>query len=113
MHYAGMLGGSRGCQRLQPPSFSVEFDLLDEALGPQAAVEISGPSASIPNRYFSSVGGFSTRTAGTRSSRYSLTRGLTRRKSLSQALPDELKQEALARIQSIAGPRKDRRGNLF
>jgi len=105
VHYSAMLGVSAAMAAGSAALFSVEFELLQETLGPQAAVEVVRALGEYTNRHFSSVGGFSTR--------YRRDQILTifphtkpdEAKELVAGFAEELKQEALARIQSIAGPK--------
>jgi len=105
MHYRAMLGASAvltGSAAL----FSVEFERLQEALGPQAAVEIVRALGEYANRHFNSVGGFSTRH---RRDEILTILPHTRpheAKELVAGFAEELKDEALARIKSITGPKE-------
>jgi len=105
MHYGAMLGASAvvtGSAAL----FSVEFELLQEALGPQAAVEIVKALGEYTNRHFSSVGGFSTRHRRDEILTILPHTRPQEAKELVAGFAGELKEEALARIQSIAGPKE-------
>jgi phospholipid/cholesterol/gamma-HCH transport system ATP-binding protein len=56
VHYAAMLGGSAGISTASAALFSVEFDLLNETLGPQAAVEVLRALGEYANRRFQTRG---------------------------------------------------------
>ncbi|MGD0660139.1 MAG: ATP-binding cassette domain-containing protein [Syntrophorhabdales bacterium] len=106
VHYSAMLGASEAATTGSAALFSVEFELLEETLGPQAAVEVVRALGEYTNRYFSSVGGFSTRHRRDQILTILPHTRPDKAKELVAGFADELKQEALARIQSIAGPPK-------
>ncbi|HBA55310.1 MAG: ATP-binding cassette domain-containing protein [Syntrophorhabdus aromaticivorans] len=58
--YASTLG-AHAVPTVSAALFSVEFDRLNEALGPQAAVAVVSALGEYANRYFSALGGFSAR----------------------------------------------------
>ena len=98
-----MLGGSAEISTASAALFSVEFDLLHEVLGPQAAVEVLRALGEYTNRRFNPIGGFLRPSQqGSRSSRYSLTRASDKARQLVADFAQELKHEAIDRIQSIA-----------
>ncbi len=81
--------------------FGVEFDLLDEALGPQAAVEILRALGDYTNRHFKPVGAFSARHHRDHILTIFPHTGLDKARELVAGFAEELKHEALALIQSI------------
>lgn len=102
VHYAAMAGGSAGTSTASAALFSVEFDLLHETLGPQAAVEVLRALGEYTNRRFKSVGGFSARHHRDQILTIFPHTNLARARELVAGFAHELKQEALSRIQSIA-----------
>ncbi len=103
VHYSAMLGASAAVATGSAALFSVEFELLEETLGPQAAVEVVRALGEYTNRHFSSVGGFSTRHRRDQILTIFPHTRPDEAKGLVAGFAEELKQEALARIQSIAG----------
>jgi len=106
VHYSAMLGASDNATTGSAALFSVEFDLVEETLGPQAAVEVVRALGEYTNRHFSSVGGFSTRHRRDQILTIFPHMRPDKAKELVAGFADQLKQEALVRIQSIAGPPK-------
>jgi phospholipid/cholesterol/gamma-HCH transport system ATP-binding protein len=102
VHYAAMLGGSAGISTASAALFSVEFDLLNETLGPQAAVEVLRALGEYANRRFKPVGGFSARHRRDQILTIFPHTSPDKARQLVAAFARELNQEALARIQSIA-----------
>jgi phospholipid/cholesterol/gamma-HCH transport system ATP-binding protein len=102
VHYAAMLGGSAGISTASAALFSVEFDLLNESLGPQAAVEVLRALGEYANRRFKPVGGFSARHRRDQILTIFPHTSPDRARQLVAAFARELSHEALARIQSIA-----------
>jgi len=100
--YAAMLGGSAGVSTASAALFSVEFDLLHETLGPQAAVEVLRALGEYTNRRFKSVGGFSARHQRDQILTIFPHTDLDKARELVAGFAQELKHVALARIQSIA-----------
>ena len=102
VHYAAMLGGTATTVAVSAALFSVRLNILHEALGPLAAVEILKALGEYTNRRFNLVGGFS--------ARHSRDQVLTifphttpdEAKKLVAGFAQELQQEALASIESIA-----------
>ena len=105
VHYAAMLGGSAGISTASAALFSVEFDLLHETLGPQAAVEVLRALGEYTNRRFKPVGGFSARHSRDQILTIFPHTSPDKARQLVADFAQELKQEALARIQSIARQR--------
>ena len=100
--YAAMLGGSAGISTASAALFSVEFDLLHEALGPQAAVEVLRALGEYTNRRFSPIGGFSARHSRDQILTIFPHTSPDQARQLVADFARELNQEALARIQTIA-----------
>lgn len=102
VHYARMLGESARMPTASAALFSVEFDLLDEALGPQAAVEVLRALGNYTTRHFKPVGAFSARHQRDQILTIFPHMGLDKARELVAGFAEELKHEALAGIQSIA-----------
>ena len=102
VHYAAMRGGSAGTLNASAALFSVEFDLLHETLGPQAAVEVLRALGEYTNKRFRSMGGFSARHYRDQILTIFPHTSLDKARELVAGFAQELKQEALAHIQSIA-----------
>jgi len=102
VHYAAMLGGNAGTLTASAALFSVEFDLLHETLGPQAAIEVLRALGEYTNRRFRSMGGFSARHHRDQILTIFPHTDLDKARELVAGFAQELKQEALARIQGIA-----------
>ena len=60
MHYSAMLGSS-SMEKTSAALFSVRLNILYEALGAQASVEVLKALGEYTNRYFNNIGGFSAR----------------------------------------------------
>ncbi len=60
MHYSAMLG-STSMEKTSAALFSVRLNILYEALGAQASVEVLKALGEYTNRYFNNIGGFSAR----------------------------------------------------
>src|SRR5271157_5718668 len=100
--YAAMLWGSAGISTASAALFSVEFDLLHEALGPQAAVEVLRALGEYANRRFKPVGGFSARHRRDQILTIFPHTSPDKARQLVADFARELNREALARIQTIA-----------
>ena len=61
MQYTGMLGGAVTVEAFSAALFSIQLNLLNEALGPQAAMEVLKILGEYVNRRFNPIGGFSAR----------------------------------------------------
>ena len=103
--YAAMLGGSAGVSTASAALFGVEFDLLHETLGPQAAVEVLRALGEYANRRFKPVGGFSARHRRDQILTIFPHTTPDKARQLVADFARELNQEAIARIQSIAQAR--------
>ncbi len=102
VHYAAMLGGSAGIPTASAALFSVEFDLLHDTLGPQAAVEVLRALGEYANRRFKPVGGFSARHRRDQILTIFPHASPDKVRQLVADFARELNQWALARIQGIA-----------
>lgn len=102
VHYTAMLGGGAGISTASAALFSVEFDLLHEKLGPQAAVEVLRALGEYANRRFKPVGGFSARHRRDQILTIFPHTGPDKARQLVADFARELNQGALARVQSIA-----------
>ena len=60
MHYSAMLGSS-SMEKTSAALFSVRLNILYEALGAQASVEVLKALGAYTNNYFNNIGGFSAR----------------------------------------------------
>jgi phospholipid/cholesterol/gamma-HCH transport system ATP-binding protein len=102
VHYGAVLGSSGVLPAVSAALFSVEFDLLNDALGPLAALAVLRSLGDYTNRHFQSVGGFS--------ARHSRDQILTifphtsphEAEQLVADFAQQLEQEGLANIQSSA-----------
>jgi len=101
-HYAAMLGGSAGILTASAALFSVEFDLLHETLGPLAAVEVLRALGEYTNRRFSPMGGFSARHSRDQILTIFPNTSPDEARQLVAGFAQELKEQALANIESIA-----------
>jgi phospholipid/cholesterol/gamma-HCH transport system ATP-binding protein len=61
VHYGAILGGAGLPSTVSAALFRVEFDLLQDALGPLAALEVLRSLGEYTNKHFRSIGGFSAR----------------------------------------------------
>jgi GGDEF domain-containing protein len=97
-----MLWGSGGISTASAALFSVEFELLHETLGPQAAVEVLRALGEYANRRFKPMGGFSARHRRDQILTIFPHTSPDKARRLVADFARELNQEALARIQTIA-----------
>ena len=102
VHYAAMLGGTATETATSAALFSVEFDLLHEALGPQAAIEVLSALGEYTNRRFNRIGGFSARHRRDEILTIFPHTSIDEARQLVADFARQLNQGALARIQSIA-----------
>jgi phospholipid/cholesterol/gamma-HCH transport system ATP-binding protein len=102
VHYAAMLGGTATVAAVSAALFSVEFDLLHEALGPQAAVEVLRTLGEYTNRRFNPIGGFSARHSRDEILTIFPHTSIHEARQLVADFAQELKHKAIDRIQSIA-----------
>ena len=102
VHYAAMLGGTAAVAAVSAALFSVEFDLLHEVLGPQAAVEVLRALGEYTNRRFNPFGGFSARHRRDEILTIFPHTSIDEARQLVADFAQELKHEAIDRIQRIA-----------
>ncbi len=99
--YASTLGG-RSMPTVSAAVFSVEFDRLHEALGPEAAIEVIKTLGDYANRRFSPLGGFSARQGkGEILSVFPHTT-IDEAEQMVSSFGKELEKEAIANLQSLA-----------
>jgi phospholipid/cholesterol/gamma-HCH transport system ATP-binding protein len=105
VHYAAMMGGTTGVTAVSAALFSIRLGLLDDALGPQTAMEVLKALGEYTNKRFNPMGGFS--------ARHSRDEILTifphtsngEARQLIASFAQELKAEAIDRMQRIAAAR--------
>ena len=102
VHYGAVLGGSGVLPAVSAALFSVEFDLLHDALGPLAALEVLRSLGEYTNRHFQSVGGFSARHSRDQILTIFPHTSPVEAKQLVADFAQQLEQEALANIESSA-----------
>jgi len=102
VHYAAMLGGTATVAAVSAALFSVRLDLMHEALGPQAAVEVLRALGEYTNRRFNPIGGFSARHSRDEILTIFPHTSVDKARQLVADFAQELKHEAIDRIQSIA-----------
>jgi phospholipid/cholesterol/gamma-HCH transport system ATP-binding protein len=105
VHYAAMLGGTAAVAAVSAVLFSVRLNLLHEALGPQAAVEVLVALGEYTNRRFNPIGGFSARHSRDEILTIFPHTSPDEAKELVGNFAQELNQRGLARIQSTAAAR--------
>jgi phospholipid/cholesterol/gamma-HCH transport system ATP-binding protein len=99
--YAAMLGGSAEMSTASAALFSIRLSLLHEALGPQAAVEVLKALGEYTNRRFNPFGGFSARHSRDEILTIFPHTSIDEARQLVADFAQELKHEAIDRIQSI------------
>lgn len=102
VHYGAMLGGGAVLPTVSAALFSVEFDLLNDALGPMSALEVLRLLGEHTNRHFQSVGGFSARHSRDQILTIFPHTSPAEAQQLVADFAKDLEKEALARIQSSA-----------
>jgi phospholipid/cholesterol/gamma-HCH transport system ATP-binding protein len=100
--YAAMPGATATVTAVSAALFSIEFDLLHEALGPQAVVEVLRALGEYMNRRFNPIGGFSARHRRDEILTIFPHTSIDEARQLVADCARELNQGALARIQSVA-----------
>ena len=105
VHYAAILGGTPMVAAVSVALFSVRLNLLHEALGPQAAVEVLRALGEYTNRRFNPIGGFSARHSRDEILTIFPHTSIDEARQLVADFAQELKHEAIDRIQSIATAR--------
>jgi phospholipid/cholesterol/gamma-HCH transport system ATP-binding protein len=102
VHYAAMLGGTATVAAVSAALFGVRLDILHDALGPQAAMEILRALGEYTNRRFKPIGGFSARHSRDEILTIFPHTSIEKARQLVADFAQELKHEAIDRIQSIA-----------
>jgi phospholipid/cholesterol/gamma-HCH transport system ATP-binding protein len=102
VHYGTVLGGSGVLPAVSAALFSVEFDLLNDALGPLAALEVLRSLGEYTNRHFQSVGGFSARHSRDQILTIFPHTSPSEAEQLVADFAQQLEQEGLANIESSA-----------
>jgi len=102
VHYAAMLGGTATVAAVSAALFSVRMNLMHETLGPQAAVEVLRALGEYTNRRFNPIGGFSARHSRDEILTIFPHTSIDEARQLVADFAQELKHEAIDRIQSIA-----------
>jgi phospholipid/cholesterol/gamma-HCH transport system ATP-binding protein len=107
VHYAAMLGGTATVAAVSAALFSVQLKATHEALGPQASVEVLKALGEYTNRRFNPIGGFSARHSRDEILTIFPHTSIDVARQLVADFAQELKQEALVRIQNIARTQVD------
>jgi phospholipid/cholesterol/gamma-HCH transport system ATP-binding protein len=102
VHYTAMLGSTATVAAVSAALFSVRLRILHDALGPQAAVEVLKALGEYTNKRFNPLGGFSARHSRDQVLTIFPHTTLDEAKELVAGFAQELQQEALASIESIA-----------
>ena len=102
VHYAAMLGSAPTLSAVSAALFSVRLNLLHDALGPQAAVEILRSLGEYTNRRFNHIGGFSARHSRDEILTIFPHTSTAEARQLVADFAQELKEGTLTRIQSVA-----------
>jgi phospholipid/cholesterol/gamma-HCH transport system ATP-binding protein len=102
VHYAAMLGGTAAVAAVSAALFGVRLDILHDALGPQTAMEILRALGEYTNRRFKPIGGFSARHSRDEILTIFPHTSIEKARQLVADFAQELKHEAIDRIQSIA-----------
>jgi phospholipid/cholesterol/gamma-HCH transport system ATP-binding protein len=102
VHYAAMLGGTATVAAVSAALFGVRLDILHDALGPQAAMEILRALGEYTNRRFKPIGGFSARHSRDEILTIFPHTSIDKARQLVADFAQELKHEAIERIQNIA-----------
>ena len=102
MQYTGMLGGAVTVEAFSAALFSIQLNLLNEALGPLAAMEVLKILGEYVNRRFNSIGGFSARHSRDEILTIFPHTSTDKARQLVADFAQELKRQALPSIQRIA-----------
>ena len=102
VHYSAMLGTSAAPARVSAALFSVRLNLVQENLGPEAAVEVLKALGEYANRHFSPIGAFSARHSRDEILTIFPHTSTDEARQLVEGFAEELRQETLSRIYSIA-----------
>jgi phospholipid/cholesterol/gamma-HCH transport system ATP-binding protein len=101
VHYTAMLGSAAPAMGLSAAVFSVRLNLVHEALGPLAAVEVLKALGEYTNKRFNSLGGFSARHSRDQILTIFPHTTTKEAKEMVQGFARELQQEAHEGIQNI------------
>lgn len=101
VHYAAMLGGAATVAVGSAALFGVQLNLMDEVLGPQAAMEVLRALGEYINRRFNPVGGFSARHSRDEILTIFPHTGIDKARQLVAEFAYELKHEVIDSIQGI------------
>jgi phospholipid/cholesterol/gamma-HCH transport system ATP-binding protein len=107
VHYAAMLGGTATVAAVSAALFSIQLNLLHDALGPQAAMEILRTLGEYTNRRFNPIGGFSARHSRDEILTIFPHTSIDKAQQLVSDFAQELKLKALDSIESIATEKID------
>jgi len=102
VHYAGMLGSTVPAETFSAALFGVRLNLLHEALGPQAAMEVLRILGEYANRHFNPIGAFSARHSRDEILTIFPHTSTDEARQLVKDFAAELEQESLAGIQRAA-----------
>ncbi|MBA4416894.1 MAG: diguanylate cyclase [Syntrophus sp. (in: bacteria)] len=102
MHYSAMLGGSSTAAAVSAALFSIRLNLVNEALGSQAALEVLRALGKYTNKRFRPIGGFSARHSRDEILTIFPHTSIDEARQLVAGFAQELKCEALDRVQGIA-----------
>jgi phospholipid/cholesterol/gamma-HCH transport system ATP-binding protein len=102
VHYAAMLGSTTTAPTTSAALFSVRLNLVHDALGPQAAVEVLKALGEYTNKRFNPIGGFSARHSRDEILTIFPHTSIDQARQLVTNFAQELKHEAIDRIQNIA-----------
>ena len=102
VHYAAMLGTAAKPPTVAAVLFSIRLNVLHDAVGPQAAVEVLKALGEYANRRFNSIGGFSARHRRDEILTILPHTSVDEARQLVAGFAEALQQKVLARIQSIA-----------
>ena len=102
VHYAAMPGVTSAVVAVSAALFSIGLDPADEALGPQAAVDVLRILGEYTNRRFNPLGGFSARHSRDEILTVFPHTSIEEARQLVADFSKELKNEAIGRIQGIA-----------
>ncbi|MCX5816769.1 MAG: ATP-binding cassette domain-containing protein [Proteobacteria bacterium] len=102
VHYAAMLGGTATVAAVSAALFSIRLNLLHDALGPQAAMEILRTLGEYTNRRFNPIGGFSARHSRDEILTIFPHTSIDKAQKLVSNFAQELKLKALDSIENIA-----------
>lgn len=102
VHYAAMLGGTATVSAVSAALFGIRLNILHDTLGPQAAMEILRALGEYTNRRFNPIGGFSARHSRDEILTIFPHTSIDEARQLVADFAQELKHEAIDRIESIA-----------